>query len=212
MHKKSALRRGYNMADKYIHKEERLSYNKGEKTASYYGEAIETSKQNPIAQHGSGPDKKVIKPEEMPWEYSQQGILKHVINEKLAKELGASVRGTDIYMQVIPPGGRSGKHRHMSEELIFVIEGEGYDLHWDPTLHVGQDVAHWTYPEEALRFDWIPEDVIYIPTNTVHQHFNKSQEKPARILCCQNRLYNTLGYGMEDLEQFENSPEYEENN
>ena len=113
------------MAKEYTHKEERLSYNKGEKVASYYGEAIETSKQNPMAQHGSGPDKKVIKPEEMPWEYSQQGILKHVINEKLAKELGASVRGTDIYMQVIPPGGRSGKHRHMSEELIFVIEGEG---------------------------------------------------------------------------------------
>ena len=68
------------MVDKYKHKEERLSYNRGEKTASYYHEAIETSKNNPIAQHGNGPDKKVIKPEEMPWENSPQGILKHVIN------------------------------------------------------------------------------------------------------------------------------------
>ncbi len=81
------------MTEVYKHKEEKFSYNKGEKVASYYSEAIEKSKLNPIAQHGSGPDKKVIKPEEMPWEYSEQGILKHIINEKLAKDFPKQILG-----------------------------------------------------------------------------------------------------------------------
>ena len=34
-------------------------------------------------------------------------------------------------MQFLPGGGRSGKHRHMWEEVVFVAEGRGYDLHWD---------------------------------------------------------------------------------
>src|SRR5262249_48320137 len=35
------------------------------------------------------------------------------------------------YMQIIPPGSRSGKHRHLAEECLYVLEGRGYDLHQD---------------------------------------------------------------------------------
>ena len=37
----------------------------------------------------------------------------------------------EAYMQFLKPGEKSGIHRHMWEELIFVVEGSGYDLHWD---------------------------------------------------------------------------------
>jgi signal transduction histidine kinase len=34
----------------------------------------------------------------------------------------------DAYMQFIQPGSRTGKHRHMWEEVIFVAEGSVYDI------------------------------------------------------------------------------------
>jgi hypothetical protein len=43
-------------------------------------------------------------------------------------------------MQVIEPGGHSGKHRHFSEEMPHILEGDGYDLHWDPQFDL--DVAY----------------------------------------------------------------------
>ena len=191
------------------HMLESEEWNKGTRHANMYQEALDESKRNPLSQHGDGPMNKVVRPEEMPWEDSPQGRIKHVINEKMSEGMDIPARGTDIYIQEIPPGSRSGKHRHMSEELVFVIEGDGYDLHWDPTAII-EDEMTWEYPDEPQRFEWETEDVVFIPTNTVHQHFNASEDEPARILCCQARVYNQLGFGMKDLEQFETAPEYEE--
>ena len=65
-------------------------------------------------------------------ENSPQGILKHMIHEKL----NTVENCVDIYMQFLPPGMASGKHRHLAEEVFFVAEGEGYDLHWDVNFSV----------------------------------------------------------------------------
>ncbi|MDX1746898.1 MAG: hypothetical protein R3324_13245, partial [Halobacteriales archaeon] len=75
----------------YEHKTETAAWTRGDAEAEYYHEAIERSKENALAQHGSGPDKKTIKPEEMPWEDSPQGRIKHIINGPLADELGTAV-------------------------------------------------------------------------------------------------------------------------
>ena len=63
---------------------------------------------NPLAAHGDGPLNKVVRPEEMAWEDSPQGRLKHVINEQMAEGMDIPVKGTNIYIQEIPPGSRSG--------------------------------------------------------------------------------------------------------
>ncbi len=69
----------------------------------------------------------VVKSSQMPLERSPDGLIKHVINEQMnTKEMYL-----DIYMHFIPPGKKSGKHRHLSEEVFYVIEGSGYDLQWD---------------------------------------------------------------------------------
>ena len=193
----------------YEHKVESEAWDRGDREANTYQKALDESKRNPLSQHGEGPLNKVVEPEEMPWEESPQGRLKHVMNEEISEGLDVPAKGTDIYIQEIPPGSKSGKHRHMSEELVYVIEGEGYDHHWDPTAII-RDEYEWEYPDEPQRFDWETEDVIYIPTNTVHQHHNKSDEEPVRLLCCQARVYNHLGMGFKDLEQFETAPEYDE--
>lgn len=196
-------------SEEHDHLLESEEWNRGDKEASVYQEALDESKRNPLSQHGDGPMNKVLEPEDMPWEESPHGRLKHVINKKMSDGLDVPVRGTDIYIQEIPPGSKSGKHRHMNEELVFVIEGDGYDHHWDPTAVIREDYE-WEYPDEPQRFDWETEDVIFIPTNTVHQHHNTSEDESVRLLCCRARVYDQLGMGFNDLEQFETAPEYEE--
>ena len=93
--------------------------------------------------------KKIVRPEDMPWEMSRQGLLKHLINENM----NTRMETVDAYMQIIPPGSRSGKHRHLAEECVYVIEGKGYDLHQDSDCEIG-DVFEWTIDPEVKRFEW----------------------------------------------------------
>jgi gentisate 1,2-dioxygenase len=146
--------------------------------------------------------KKIVRPEDMPWEMSRQGLLKHLINANM----NTRMETVDAYMQIIPPGSRSGKHRHLAEECIYVIEGRGYDLHQDSDCEIG-DVFEWVINPEVKRFEWEAGDVIYIPPNTVHQHFNADPKQPCRFISCTNRIFNQIG--LNTLEQFEDSPDYD---
>ena len=123
--------------------------------------------------------KKVVHPSEMPWELAPQGILKHLINE----QMNTRMETVDAYMQIIPPGSRSGKHRHLAEECLYVLEGYGYDLHQDCDVEI-TDTYHWKAQDEVKKFEWEAGDVIYIPPNTIHQHFNGDPERPATSHLC----------------------------
>ncbi len=146
--------------------------------------------------------KKIITPDEMPWEMSRQGLLKHLINENM----NTRMETVDAYMQILPPGSRSGKHRHLAEECVYVIEGCGYDLHQDSDVEIG-DTFEWHIQPEVKRYDWEAGDVIYIPPNTVHQHFNADPSKPARLISSTNRIFKQIG--LNTLEQMEDSPDFD---
>ena len=146
--------------------------------------------------------KKVVRPSEMPWEMSRQGLLKHLINEGM----NTRMETVDAYMQILPPGSRSGKHRHLAEECVYVLEGRGYDIHQDCDVEI-TDVFEWTPVEETKRFEWEAGDVIYIPPNTIHQHFNADPEKPARFISSQNRIFKQIG--LNTLDQLEDAPEFD---
>jgi len=128
--------------------------------------------------------KKIVRPHEMPWEMSRQGLLKHLMNENM----NTRMETVDAYMQIIPPGSRSGKHRHLAEECVYVIEGKGYDIHQDCDVEI-TDTFEWKPVAETKRFEWESGDVVYIPPNTIHQHFNADPERPARIISSQNRIF-----------------------
>jgi quercetin dioxygenase-like cupin family protein len=146
--------------------------------------------------------KKIIQPEDMPWEMARQGLLKHLLNEQMHTRMET----VDAYMQVIPPGSRSGKHRHLAEECLYVVEGHGYDLHQDCDVEI-IDTYRWQPQSEIKRFEWEAGDVIYIPPCTIHQHFNADAGRPARLISCTNRIYKNCG--LNDLEQIEDAPEYD---
>jgi mannose-6-phosphate isomerase-like protein (cupin superfamily) len=148
--------------------------------------------------------KKILHPEDMPWELSPQGLLKHLLNEGM----NTRMETVDAYMLIIAPGSRSGKHRQLAEECLYVLEGRGYDLHQDCDVEI-TDTYHWKPQDEVKRYDWEAGDVIYIPPNTIQQHFNADPERPVRLISVVNRIYKACG--LNDLEQLENAPEYEPN-
>jgi quercetin dioxygenase-like cupin family protein len=145
--------------------------------------------------------KKILHPEDMPWELSPQGLLKHLLNEGM----NTRMETLDAYMLIIAPGSRSGKHRQLAEECLYVLEGRGYDLHQDCDVEI-TDTYHWKPQDEVKRYEWEAGDVIYIPPNTIQQHFNADPERPVRLISVINRIYQACG--LNDLEQLENAPEY----
>ena len=131
---------------------------------------------------------KVLKSKDMPFENSPQGILKYMIHEKM----NTVENCVDIYMQFIPPGQASGRHRHLAEEVFFVIEGSGYDLHWDVQFSVDEKFT-WEWDEKPKKFEWTRGDFVYIPPYVTHKHFNNDADNPARIIVIHNRILKAMG-------------------
>jgi quercetin dioxygenase-like cupin family protein len=138
----------------------------------------------------------VVKAEDMPWERSPDGLIKHLIHRNMkTPELCV-----EAYMLFLKGGERSGKHRHMWEELAFVVEGAGYDLHWDMKFDC-QDKFIWEWAEEPKKFEWKRGDYVYIPPFTNHQHFATEE---SRIIVMSNRIIKDMGFDWHD--QLENAP------
>jgi Predicted mannose-6-phosphate isomerase len=180
--------------------EESKVWLQGSNLSNYYQELLKSAHKWPYKEK----KKQVIKRWEMPWEVTPHGIIKWLVNEKM----DTAIRTFDAYMLIIPPGSRSGKQRHLAEEYIYVVEGKGYDLHQDCDFDITEQGYNLQYSDEVKRYEWKSGDLIYIPPNVIHQHFNLSNEKPARLIVAFSRLYKWAG--LNDLEEIEAAPEYEE--
>ncbi len=171
----------------------------GHEQGNYYQGLLDDAEQKPAS---NAKRRKVVRPNDMPWEMARQGLLKHLLNE----QMNTRIETVDAYMQIIPPGSKSGKHRHLAEECVYVLEGRGYDLHQDCDVEI-TDTYHWTPQDEVKRYEWEAGDVIYIPPNTIHQHFNADPDRPVRLISSINRIFKYCG--LNDLEQIENAPEFD---
>lgn len=124
----------------------------------------------------------VVKGSQMPWEDTRMGRIKYLVHPKIPTGLLTY----EAWIQEIPPGGSTGKHRHMGEELQLVLDGSGYDIH------------------DGVKHEWAEGDVVAIPHNTVHQHFNPDPYKPALVYHVQSRLFDFIGHG--GIEHLEDAP------
>jgi gentisate 1,2-dioxygenase len=143
----------------------------------------------------------VVAAEDMPFENSPDGLLKHIVNERMNTRECC----VEAYMQFLPPGGKSGKHRHMWEEVIFVAEGSGYDLHWDLKFDCIDEFT-WDWETVPRHYDWTRGDFIYVPPFTIHQHFNADPATETRLIVISNRIVKVMGFNW--LDQLENAPGY----
>jgi gentisate 1,2-dioxygenase len=147
-------------------------------------------------EYESRPD--VVHAEDMPMEQSADGLIKHLVHEKM----GTKECCVEAYMLFLKAQEQSGKSRHMWEEVIFVVEGSGYDLHWDLEFDC-QDEFKWSWKTEPKKFTWERGDFIYIPPFTAHQHFNDGDGE-ARLIVMSNRIVREMGFNWFD--QLENAP------
>jgi gentisate 1,2-dioxygenase len=140
----------------------------------------------------------VVHAADMPMERSADGLIKHLVHGNMTTRECC----VEAYMQFLKPQERSGKHRHMWEEVIFVAEGSGYDLHWDLEFDC-QDEFSWSWKAEPKKFAWERGDFIYVPPFTLHQHFNDGASD-ARLIVISNRIVKEMGFNWFD--QIENAP------
>ena len=170
----------------------------GEKFCDFQSAAIAAS-QAFRAEYATRPN--VVVAEDQPFENSPNGLIKHLVHSAMNTRECC----VEAYMQFVPEAGRSGKHRHMWEEVIFVLEGEGYDLHWDLKFDC-LEAFEWEWADEPKRFEWQRGDFIYVPPFTAHQHFNSGAGE-ARLIVISNRMVKEMGFDWFD--QLEDAPKAE---
>lgn len=75
---------------------------------------------------------------------------------------------TDIHVLELPPGGETVPQRHLYEEVVYVLDGNGSTVVEMPT-------------GERRSFEWGTSSLIAVPLNARYQHFNGSGRHPARL-------------------------------
>ena len=131
--------------------------------------------------------KNVVKFNEMPFERTADGLIKHIINERM-DTMECCI---DIYMQFIESQKATGTSRHLTEEVAFIIEGTGYDLHYD--VQFDCKVAFiWEWDTTPKKFEWGPGDFVYVPPYVAHKRFNTSDIE-ARVVVVNSRIMKAIG-------------------
>lgn len=125
-----------------------------------------------------------IPADSMPWENTRFGKMKFLVHPWSK----APIRTLDCYIQEIPPGSRSGKHRHVHEEVTYCVYGKGYTM------------------ENEQRFDWEEDMLCCIPQGVTHQHFNADPHRPAKLYTVYPRAAMLFGHG--GVEHLEDAPDY----
>ena len=102
---------------------------------------------------------RVIKKTDRKW---QHGPVKW--NKNMIQPGNGMLQSMQSSIEDIAPGGRSQKHGHQNSALLYVLEGQGYDIHDD------------------VKYDWAAGDLVVVTPGCVHQHFNALTDRPARVL------------------------------
>jgi quercetin dioxygenase-like cupin family protein len=133
--------------------------------------------------------KKVVKPADTVWEQTPLGRVRVLSSPQRDDVRAFSV---DVFELEIPAGGRSGRRWHMADEVLYVLSGSGYSLHWQVEAEIAERY-HARIANQPTRYEIRAGDTLYVPTNTVAQHF-AADGAPLRLLSGQNRLFKLLGY------------------
>jgi quercetin dioxygenase-like cupin family protein len=145
--------------------------------------------------------KKVVKPADTTWEDIPLGRVR-VMSSPDTEDV--RVFSVDVFELQIPAGSRSGKHWKMADEVLYVLDGEGYSLHWEVEAEIAEKY-YARIAKEPTRHEFKKGDTVYVPQNTVAQHF-ASDGTPVRLLSAQNRVFKHLGY--DTVHYLEPAPEF----
>jgi mannose-6-phosphate isomerase-like protein (cupin superfamily) len=100
-----------------------------------------------------------------PWaRYDARGAFLHV------KGRGDFI---SAYALELPPGKKTAPQRHLFEEVVYVLEGNG-----STTIDVPGGGQH--------TFEWGPRSLFALPLNVTYRHFNGSGQHKALLACTHN--------------------------
>lgn len=117
----------------------------------------------------------LIKGKDIPFENSKMGNLRWYMHPRLKTPC---INTLMIYVQEIEPNGRSARFHHPGNQVIYIMQGEGY------TALDGQN------------HHWAKGDVVQLPLRvkgTTVQHFNTSKDTVARFVCCEPNTMDSVG-------------------
>jgi quercetin dioxygenase-like cupin family protein len=120
---------------------------------------------------------RVIRAADTPLEDTRQGRMRWYVSN------WTNVPGQplDLVTTEIEAGGRSGEHRHVFEELIYVARGRGHDVHGE-TEH-----------------PWEAGDLVCIPPMTAHRHHSDGTDVARLVSVWPRQLAHELLGGIEHL-------------
>lgn len=88
---------------------------------------------------------------------------KDVIGKTVGGEIGKT-QSIQSHVIEMAPEGKSQKHFHQNEALMYILEGRGYEIH------------------DGRRYEWEPGDLALIHGGCVHEHYSVDPDTPARAL------------------------------
>ena len=138
---------------------------------------------------GAEARKKVVTAADTVWETNPLGRVRVLSSPERDDVRTFSV---DVFELDIEPGGHSGRRWQMGDEVLYVMSGSGYSLHWEVEAEIAEKY-HARVALEPTRHEITAGDTLYVPQNTVAQHFATGGEA-LRLLSGQNRLFKLLGY------------------
>jgi quercetin dioxygenase-like cupin family protein len=138
---------------------------------------------------GSQERSKVVRSPDLPWESTEDGLVKTICSPRTT-----DVRsfGLDLQMLRVRPGGRTALHWHMSDEYLYVIQGQGRTRQWDVSMEL-DDKYYAHVAKKPVEADFAVDHHIYVPPNTQHVFENTGGDDVV-LMSAQNRLFKHMGY------------------
>lgn len=133
---------------------------------------------------------KVVKGKDLPWEYNTQGKMRWYVHPRKADTCTKTFM---IYVQEIPPNGRSGKQKVPGGIAHVLLSG------------------HLVAEVDGKRYDCEEGDCIALPIKhrgVKCQFFNPDPHMPCRFIAGSPNFYDVLGVDMgSEFEQLEPAPQ-----
>ena len=133
----------------------------------------------------------VVKETELPLEVNRQGLMRWYLHPAIKD---TAISSYMFFQQELPPGSRSGRLKFQGNQVMLILEGQGYTI------------------IDGVKYPWKVGDLVSLPLRVdgiVVQHFNTDPEKPAKFIATEANWFECTSVDRgSGFEQLEDAPEY----
>ena len=134
----------------------------------------------------------VISEADLPLELNRQGLMRWYLHPDIEDTV---LQTCLFFLQEIPPGSRSGRIKFQGEQIMYIVEGEGYTL------------------IDGVKHHWKAGYVLNLPVRKdgiIIQHVNVSADQPAKFVAVEPNFLHCASVDRgSGFEQLEDAPEYQ---